>query len=300
MKYKIMKIIKVVLLLLILFIPIYIAPISRADSGWDSSYGGGGGSYGGGSYGGGYSGGYGGSYGGGYSSGGSYSGELDAAALVATFLVFITLIILLGYIASKAKPPVDDKNKYLMYAFQDITEEKLKAIMPNDNLEHLKLESFHNFVQIQDAWMNFDYKTLREYCSDELYNTYKSQLETLKIKNGQNIMSEYDNIDTKIIDIKSVNGEIIMTVFMCVEFFDYVINIKTKEITRGTDEHKLLNNYIMTFVMKDSKTSKKITKCPNCGAKIKHNTSGECEYCNATIVKKASKFVLTTKKNINK
>lgn len=298
MKEQIKKIIKIILLLIILFIPIYIAPISRSDSGWDSSYGGGGGSYGGGSYGGGSYGG--GSYGGGYSSGGSYSGELDAASLVATFLVFITLVLLMAYIASKAKAPVDNKNKYLMYAYQDITEEKLKTIMPKDNLDHLKLEAFHNFVQIQDAWMNFDYKTLREYCSDELYNTYKSQLETLKLKNGQNIMSEYDNIDTKIIDIESVNGEIIMKVFMCVEFFDYVINTKTKEITRGSDEYKLVNNYIMTFVMRDAKTSKKITKCPNCGAKIKHNTSGECEYCNATIVKKASKFVLTTKKNINR
>ena len=48
-------------------------------------------------------------------------------------------------------------------------------------------------------------------------------------------MNEYDNIDTKILDIESVNGEIIMKVFMCVEFFDYVINTKTKIVFEAGD-----------------------------------------------------------------
>ena len=56
----------------------------------------------------------------------------------------------------------------------------------------------------------------------------------------------------------------------------------------------------MTFVMKAEKGKAKATKCPNCGAKMKIVTSGKCEYCDSTIVTKASEFVLSEKHSVNK
>ena len=44
----------------------------------------------------------------------------------------------------------------------------------------------------------------------------------------------------------------------------------------------------------------KYEKCPHCGAPVEFVTSGKCEYCNSTIVKKASKFVLSKKTNVNR
>lgn len=87
---------------------------------------------------------------------------------------------------------------------------------------------FKTFVNIQNAWMDFNYDKLRELCTDELYNSYKTQLEILKAKDGQNIMSDYQNLETKIIDIEVQNGILTMQVFMKVCFFDYVINTKNK------------------------------------------------------------------------
>jgi len=47
--------------------------------------------------------------------------------------------------------------------------------------------------------MNLDYEALSKLCTNELYNFYKADLEVLKLKNGQNIMSDF-NLQTIIIN----------------------------------------------------------------------------------------------------
>jgi predicted lipid-binding transport protein (Tim44 family) len=159
--------------------------------------------------------------------------------------------------------------------------------------------AFENFVAIQNAWMEFDYDKLRELCTDELYNTYTSQLDTLKIKNGKNVMSDFDQEEIKIMGIKKQDKLVTVEVYLRITFYDYVINQKSKEVIRGTKDHKLTNNYEMQFVRKQD-NSKKKTKCPNCGAEIDTVTSTKCEYCGSTIVVDANEFVLSKKTNINR
>ena len=54
------------------------------------------------------------------------------------------------------------------------------------------------------------------------------------------------------------------------------------------------------FVKGKENNKKKIKTCPNCGAPNNSVTSTECPYCHSTLVTKASRFVLSSKKNINK
>lgn len=297
MKKTIKHLLYTILVIFIFIIPLCIAPIVKADSGWDSSYDSGGGSWdsGGDSW----------DSGGGswdYDSNSSYSGSGSAEGDFVIFVIFFTIfviVILISLAESKTtQVKTSDKNKYIMYSYQDITDDFLQNVLPEEQLENLKELFFTQFIDIQTAWMNFDYKELRNLCTDELYNSYKSQLETLKLKNGQNIMHGFEALDIRITNIENINGEIIANVFLAVQFYDYVINTKTDKITRGNNYQKIFNNYEMTFVM--SAKPKKQQKCPNCGALNKHITSGECEYCHSTLITKASKFVLSSKKNVNK
>ena len=45
--------------------------------------------------------------------------------------------------------------------------------------------------------------------------------------------------------------------------------------------------------------SKKVTKCPNCGADVKMNTSGICDYCHSKLVTENTKWVLTEKQTLD-
>ena len=58
----------------------------------------------------------------------------------------------------------------------DVSDELIKKFLPNENLNSLKKMVFKKFVEIQNAWSDFNYDKLRDLLSDELYNSYVSQL----------------------------------------------------------------------------------------------------------------------------
>ena len=162
------------------------------------------------------------------------------------------------------------------------------------DLAVLKLELYQKFVDIQNAWMNFDYPTLQKLCTNELYNMYKEQLEVLKLKHRQNVMSDFRSENVVITNIKEENDNIIVEVYMRVAFIDYIINTDTNEVVKGDNAFKIRNEYIMEFV-KSSLYQGETVHCPNCNNEVHINASGRCEYCGSIIVKDSKEFVLSKK-----
>lgn len=268
----------------------------RADSGWDSSYDSGGSSSSSDSGGSSWSSSDWSSsdYGsGGYSSSGG--------SALATLIVWVVIIIIIVIITNSNKGDTSSNTSSTknLSLYADIDEAKIKELLPDETLGSLKHMVFEKFVDIQNAWMEFEYDKLRELCTDELYNSYVSQLDTLKLKNGKNIMTAFDQEENRIIGIKKEGGIITLDVYLRVTFYDYVINNKTKEVIRGNKDRTLTNNYKMQFVRKQDNKKKEYV-CPNCGNTIKTVTSSKCEYCGSTIVVEANEFVLSKKTNINK
>lgn len=143
--------------------------------------------------------------------------------------------------------------------------------------------------------MNFDYDQLKELCSDTLFNTYKSQLEVLKIKNGKNIMNSFNFINVSILKIIKENDIITIRANVKVLFLDYVIDTTNKKVIRGNSFYPLTNTYILEFVVTDN-TEEQI--CDGCGNPIENNVSGIYPYCRKKYVVKPTKFVLSTKRKI--
>ena len=245
----------------------------KADSGWDSSYDSGGSSY----------------------SSSSHSSSRGGRASELWYVTFIIGIVIVVILIGKDSENSTTTN----YHYDDISLEDLQKYLPDKTFEQLKEDIFDCFVNIQDAWMNFDYGILKETCTDELYNTYVSQLETLKLKNRQNIMYDYQNLDMKITNITSENNVVSLTVYAKIRFYDYVINTKNDKVTRGSKDSLLTNHYLMTFVIKKG-NAKSLNNCPSCGAPFNHNTSGTCEYCGSTIIKESDALVLSKKTTINR
>ena len=70
---------------------------------------------------------------------------------------------------------------------KSIDEEEIKKYIPKFKKEVFLTQAYNNFVAVQNAWSEFDYKELRKLLTDELYNTYHSQLIALKAKNQKKI-----------------------------------------------------------------------------------------------------------------
>lgn len=272
--------------------------IAYSDSGWDSDYDGGGYDY---DYGGGYDYDYDYDYDeSSYNSSGGHS-HTSSETLIIALVITIVLFFIISYMKEsksykqtqrKAIPSKTEHPEYYLEDFQD-----LNKYLPNMTINDLKHELYGKFIDIQNAWMEFNYDKLRELCTDELYNSYKTQLKTLKAKNGKNIMSAFLLQDSHITDVKEQNGQIIVETYMSILFYDYVIDTTTNEVIRGRDDIMTKNNYLMTFIK--NKNVVDTSKCPNCGAPLNKKHSATCSYCKSDVVFPSNEFILSKKTNIN-
>ena len=193
------------------------------------------------------------------------------------------------------KSKSNSKKRNKAYFYEDKFNEEIEYKLGMTSKE-FKSMAFKIYKNIQNAWSEFDYETLRKYTTDEIYNTYVMQLETLKLKNQKNIMTDIERLNVKIFHIEETNGILNVSVYMNIRMYDYVVNSKGKVI-RGTDMRKINIEYEITFVK--SISNKDNTICPNCGAKVDAVSSGKCDYCGSTIVIDSNEFVMSKKKCIN-
>ncbi|MBR2678680.1 MAG: TIM44-like domain-containing protein [Bacilli bacterium] len=293
-------------ILIVLAVGIIVPTAVYADSGWDSDYGGS-------DWGSSSSSDWGSSsssdwdsFDHDYGSSSSYrSSGRNASSADHIFFTVVTLLILFYYLyiiarafgmAIKTKSSKGFKYENIQDTNAHIGDDDslVKQFFPDLTEAELINNLYQKFIEIQKAWMDFDYAKLEELCTAELYESYKSDLAVLKRKHGQNIMNDFDLVVADIIDIKEENGIIIVSVYMHVVFYDYVINTGTKKIIRGSDNSKLHNHYNLEYII--SSDSNELV-CPNCGAKIEAGND-ECQYCHSHVGKTYNKIVLSKKSKV--
>ena len=177
-------------------------------------------------------------------------------------------------------------------------DKKITKLIPNFNKQDFLDNAYNIYVDLQKAWMNFKLDDVRNFLTNELYNMYKTQLETLKQKNQKNIMKDFNLININIIKFRKINKDFEIKVKLIVKQKDYIIDINTKKEVRGGSLLDYLVVYELDFIKKDINT--KIELCPSCGAKIDLNTSTKCDNCGNILVSDDNiSWVLSNKKIIS-
>lgn len=204
-------------------------------------------------------------------------------------IVFAVLIFLI--IRFFKNIPTSTNSLSMTITSNRITEEQLSKYIPNIKLEEFLVDRYNDYLDIQNAWMEFDYDNLRKKLTDELYNQYEMQLDTLKIKNQKNVMKDFVLKDSAITNIEEDNNKLTLTMEMIVEFYDYIT--ENDKVVRGNSARKITQHYEMTFVC-----SKKFSKvCPNCGAKLENAASNKCEFCGSIVTELSDEWVLSKKES---
>lgn len=303
MNNKILKklILVVVLTLTVAATWLYANPRDIAtDSGFDASYDSGGGWSSGGSD---------------YSSGSDFGSSHDhsssrdrnrsssSGGLTDTimFLVLYTLAIVCTYYATikaaRKEKLVDEKKiekmKNELKAREDSINTMLQKYVKEESKKEFISNRYQDYVDIQNAWMNFDYDTLKAKTTNELYNQYQMQLETLKVKGQKNVMRDFKYIDGKILNIVESNNKVIVTVEIVTKFYDYIIEESTNEVVRGNARKTITIFYRMKFV-RDINIDE-IIHCPNCGAELRKTSTNVCEFCKTIITKESEEWLLAEK-----
>ena len=162
--------------------------------------------------------------------------------------------------------------------------------MPNFDEQKFLNDRYNDYLIIQKAWSDFDYDTLRNKLTDELYNQYLMQLDTLKLKNQKNIISDFDYELLRILDANNENGQVTVKIKLVCNFYDYIE--QNGVIIRGKNDIKAKVYYELTFVCN---MENDLAKCPNCGAELNNNASKVCEYCRSLITVVSSNWVMSKK-----
>ena len=210
-------------------------------------------------------------------------GILNQLSSVMILILVLLIFIFIPLIIKKMNKVLDNdyENKQSMM-YLPKTEENLKLLE----------ECYDIFVEVQKAWMNFDYNKLRETTTDELYNMYYNQLSSLKLKGQKNVMSDFELINYNLYSVDKNNGLVTVKVRLEVEFYDYIID-KDDKIIRGNKNKKNHMIYELNYVYSENL----VKECPNCSATLNIGDT-VCNYCNTKITSVGSKMKLSTKKCI--
>ncbi len=174
-----------------------------------------------------------------------------------------------------------------------LTEEEIIKIDSTIDYDKFINQLFEIYKNVQIGWMNFDYEKLREFLSDELYNQYKMQLDILKVKNQKNIMNDIKFKLGGIVSIDKKDTTETIVAFLQVSMYDYIVDHSGK-VVRGNKCKRVNASYYITL----ERGYEVLSNCPQCGAEVLDRFSQKCKYCNSTIVKTGSDFVMTKKKII--
>ena len=207
----------------------------------------------------------------------------------------ITIIIIIIVCISVFKQLKQQKELYKRkLSNSKLLAEKIKKEIPDfDHNEFLNL-AYQIYLDVQDAWMNFDNDKLRTMLTDELYNSYVSQLKTLSIKKQKNIMRNFYKTGNFLLTFEKTEKEYVIKTELDVSFYDYIVD-KDNKVVRGNNQAPIHVSYFLTFVRS---ISDKSNKCPNCNAPLSNNASNVCEYCKSVIINNNHGWILSKKENI--
>ncbi|MDO4283077.1 MAG: Tim44 domain-containing protein [Clostridia bacterium] len=225
---------------------------------------------------------------------GSSGGSSSLGSFCCSSIIFITI---LAIIISSNHTNNHKMNHVVKTRKTSIPEEEIKKYLPEFEKNEFFNEAFAIYKDTQNAWMNFELEKVRSVLTDELYNMYSTQLDTLKVKGQQNIMKDFKLTNARVIGFNVVNNTAEIVTSMTIEFYDYIIDSASHNVLRGNKNSKVCVEYEMTFI-KSMTRKESMIECPNCGAKVDVNSSNVCSYCNSAIVEDSAKWVLAKKRNI--
>jgi len=153
--------------------------------------------------------------------------------------------------------------------------------------------AYKNYVKIQEAWMNRNLSPIKHLLTDEMYNMYQMQVDTLIEDNQINIMSNFKFICGKIKSINQNNGMETIKMILCVQCKDYIKEANGHKIINGNKHSTITYIYELTF-LRDT-NQEKMTQCPTCGAQVKKQMSATCPYCNNPLLLTSPEITLSNK-----
>lgn len=174
-----------------------------------------------------------------------------------------------------------------------VSTESLLKLDSSLTIENIIKETYKTYESLQYAWSNFDYEGMRKLVSDEIYNDYIYQLDTLKLKKQQNVMKDIEFVNGTVTSADIHNNVVYLKVHLNVKQVDYIED-DNGNLIRG-DKNKHFCTYELDL---EKGFNASLTNCPNCGAEINDSASKTCSFCGAELIDISNNYVIVKKRMI--
>lgn len=220
------------------------------------------------------------------------------------WLILIINVILIIRFLIWRKMRRNNQNRSQSYAdpsFSTASDQNLQTLLDRDphfSKQQFLLHVSDVFVALQQAWTAKDWRTIRAFESNNLYDQHARQLQQYIDKKQTNVVEDISVLETRIESYEEDEENSYLNAIIRARYCDYVIEDESGRVIKGKKGHRYIMTYRMQFMRKldaktENQTQTKATQCPNCGAPLAINQNGICEYCGAEVTTGANQWVLS-------
>lgn len=242
-----------------------------------------------------------------WSSGGSYSG----GGSFSPFSILVLVVIVVVYLIIKNTRKKKGGSSGVSFNAGDTPRPladnllaPLRQADPNFSKEALLERVGNMYVQMQQAWEHKQWAPIRMLMTDALFGQFNRQIDEYIQKQQTNHVERIAVLSTEITGYRQDAVNDVLTIRIMTRIIDYVTDDRTGAVISGSKTKELFMTYEWTLIRsKGVQTPKQIgvrmTECPNCGAPVNVNQSGQCEYCSSVLTSGEYDWVISAIRGIS-
>ena len=231
---------------------------------------------------------------------------------IIVFIIILVVVILWivkgGFKGKGTSTPstMDSSGQEYGTAMETVYDENLQAEManlkeadPGFSESVFKDKAQTIFLKIQQAWTQKKWELARPYETDTIFNRHQSQMDEYITGHKRNVLEDIIIGGIDIVKVQRDQYYDNIIVRIKAQMLDYDIDETTKQVISGDNKTPRSFSEYWTFTRKAGVKSKgpegvASDKCPNCGAPLNINQSGQCEYCGSIVTKGDFDWVLSS------
>jgi predicted lipid-binding transport protein (Tim44 family) len=150
------------------------------------------------------------------------------------------------------------------------------------------------FTELQSAWSNRDWSRARPFTSDRLFQEWAHWMELYRQEHARNVIERPVLNRLELCDVETDAFYDSITARLHAACIDYTVSDDGKLLGGSRSADKPFSEYwtlIRGAGAKGAPSAQKL--CPQCGAELKINMAGRCEYCQAEVTSGQFDWVLS-------
>jgi hypothetical protein len=151
------------------------------------------------------------------------------------------------------------------------------------------------FTELQAAWVKLDWERARPHETDNIFQMHRYWIEAYRRQHLRNMLDECRITSMQPVKIMEDAFYNAITMRIWAEGYDYTVDASGRVVAGSKKELRRWSEY-WTFIRNRQarpQHARTDLSCPNCGAPLKVNTTGICQFCEGKITSGEFDWVLS-------